>query len=208
MSCASTKQVLVRMGGGIFTASCEQQSASSTISREWAAKVAAAKAWSKFFGKDILEGQIELEEIGSNVFEARCFQRQSKPFRDWTTKNCPHTSERTVRHHLARPPVNYLSFEEFKKLPANAKPTAHKQSPDVLRVKHGLVASTPLRCPFCGDHAKVKLNKPCPPELEKPWWSAACADRRRLCTAKPMTFGDTREGAIISWNTRANGGAS
>lgn len=106
----------------------------------------------------------------------------------------------------SRPPVNYLTFEEFTSLPEEAKATAHKDNPDKVRVRHGLVPRNLLPCPFCGGKASFGMQR----DADEPtgrFWVAGCG-RHNNCSVYPIATGSTKAEAHVTWNSREKGGAS
>lgn len=65
-----------------------------------------------------------------------------------------------------------------------------------------------LPCPFCGQKPTFShiSEAAALPELPNAYWCLGCCKpsrTRRLCTANPISFGDTKAEAITEWNTRA-----
>jgi hypothetical protein len=67
------------------------------------------------------------------------------------------------------------------------------------------VGHDPLPCPFCGQQPTFSHvpREQAAPEIMEPYWSLGCPSKPLLCTATPMSFGDTKAEAVFAWNRRS-----
>ncbi|MBC8009196.1 MAG: hypothetical protein H7067_03770 [Burkholderiales bacterium] len=62
-----------------------------------------------------------------------------------------------------------------------------------------------LNCPFCGQKPRFSFIPANQPDLPRGFYSLTCHRKSNRCPAMPMAQGDTKEEALVKWNTRDTG---